>query len=59
MRVLSIGMPPTLVVASLACTCIMHGWMNFGAEITRFADREFYLVRLRLVPHIKAMYLIF
>ena len=31
----------------LATMCIMHGWMNLWAELTRFGDREFYRVRLR------------
>ena len=26
----------------LATMCIMHGWMNLWAELTRFGDREFY-----------------
>jgi len=30
------------VQLTLAHTCLMQTWMNFGAEITRFADRQFY-----------------
>ena len=30
--------------------CILHAWMNFNAEITRFADRHFYEVGSRGIP---------
>lgn len=29
----------------LMATCIVQGWMNFTAELARFADRQFYGVR--------------
>lgn len=28
----------------LASLMVLHGWFNLTAELTRFADREFYLV---------------
>ena len=28
----------------LAHTCVMHGWMNMSAELTGFADHDFYQV---------------
>ncbi|XP_019851232.1 PREDICTED: sterol O-acyltransferase 1-like isoform X2 [Amphimedon queenslandica] len=37
-----VAIPPGFAVSTLASICVMHGWMNFGAEITGFADREFY-----------------
>lgn len=27
-------------------TCVFHSYMNLAAELLRFADREFYLVRI-------------
>ena len=28
----------------LVCLLVFNGWFNFTAELTRFADREFYQV---------------
>jgi len=31
----------------LASLLVLHAWFNLTAELTRFADREFYLVSVR------------
>ena len=48
-----IAIPPGFLVGTLASVCVMHGWMNFGAEMTRFADREFYSVRKCMHTHFR------
>jgi len=30
------------VAMTMAYTCLLQSWMNFGAEMTCFADRQFY-----------------
>ena len=30
------------VAMTMAHTCLLQSWMNFGAEMTCFADRQFY-----------------
>ena len=34
----------TFIVTLIGHTCILHAWMNMWAEITQFADREFFSV---------------
>lgn len=35
----------------LVHTCVFHGYMNFVSELLRFADREFYQVRIIIIHY--------
>jgi hypothetical protein len=37
-----IGLSVGVIASLMGLTSLMHGWMNLGAELTRFGDRQFY-----------------